>query len=235
MLAQPLLLALAATSVAAFYHEGIYPAAFAAKRDLELVARQTQVPSLVSGTPVTTATACLESLMSLYSSLPTPPPQLVSWEQTASVTDLCSISIPSSLSSAFSSYETEASSWYSDHSSAIDAALSACPQYSSAAASMCSVTTGGAGGGTATTTGGGNMTTTGSGASGTRMATTTGQTTGTTSSAASKSSGGASHSGSGTSGATAAASSTHNAAPRETGFVAGAVAVAGFLGVVAAL
>lgn len=234
MLSQSLLIALAATAATAHYHGAIHPGALAAKRDLHIAARQTQTDD---GSGV--ATACLDGLMSIYSSLPTPPPQLVDWEETASITDPCSITIPASVSAAFSSYESEALSWYTQHSSEIFSALSQCPQYSSVAAggggapAVCTGHAGGAGvgGGSATTTGGGDDTTTSTDAAGKASTTTTPKTTGTASPTGSKSSG----SGSSATSAGAASTKSTNAGPRETGFVAGAVAVAGFLGVVAAL
>ncbi|OIW28661.1 hypothetical protein CONLIGDRAFT_389627 [Coniochaeta ligniaria NRRL 30616] len=212
MLTTPLLLALAAaTAVSANYH----PVALAAKRDL--IARQSSTDETAA------ATSCLSAVLSIYSSLPTPPPEILSWEQTAAFTDPCSISIPASIAPAFSSYESEALSWFTAHSSELFSALSQCPQESSAVGgSTPDICTGGAGGG-----GGAGKTTT-TDAAGNAGTTTKG--TGTTA-AATGSAGTA-----GTSTGAGAAASTHsNAGPRETGFVAGAVAVAGLLGVVAAL
>lgn len=224
MLASPLLLALAAATAvtASSYHQAIHPGALAAKRDL--VARQSSTDDGTSA-----ATSCLSGLMSIYSSLPTPPPEILSWEQTATFDDPCSITVPGSISAAFSSYESEALSWYTAHSSDLDAALSQCPQYSSVAGgsgdSAPPVCTGGSGVG-------------GSGAGATTTTDSAGQVSTTTTAKSSSGTGTSAGAGSGASSTTsagAASTQSKNAGPRETGFVAGAVAVAGFLGVVAAL
>ncbi|KAH8911170.1 hypothetical protein BR93DRAFT_964984 [Coniochaeta sp. PMI_546] len=225
MLTAPILLGLAATTATAFYHEAIHPGALAAKRDL--VARQSSTDSGASA-----ATSCLSGLLSIYSSLPTPPPAIVSWEESATFTDPCSITIPASISAEFSSYESQALSWFTAHSSELYSALSQCPQYSSVAGgagdSAPPVCTAGTGGGSGSGSGSGAGTTTTTDAS-----TTTTKTSGTTSATGSGS--GSSAGSSSTTSAGAASTQSKNAGPRETGFVAGAVAVAGFLGVVAAL
>lgn len=227
MLASPLLLALAAATAvtASSYHQAIHPGALAAKRDL--VARQSSTDDGTSA-----ATSCLSGLMSIYSSLPTPPPEILSWEQTATFDDPCSITVPGSISAAFSSYESEALSWYTAHSSELDAALSQCPQYSSVAGgagdSAPPVCTGGTGSGVGGSGAGATTTTDSAGQAST---TTTAKTSGTTNTGSAGTSSGASS----TTSAGAASTQSKNAGPRETGFVAGAVAVAGFLGVVAAL
>lgn len=229
MLTQPLLLIVAAASVRAFYHDAVHPAHLAAKRDLHIAARQTQTASASNaGASASADVACLSSLASLYSALPTPPPQLESWEMSATITDLCDITVPASIAPAFSSYETEVLSWYSAHSAEVSSALSECPQFSSSPA-MCS-------GSSAVVVVGSSSAMNSGSASATNTAQTTETTsTGTTSSTGSKSSGSASQTGSTTTSASAAASHTQNAGSRETGFVAGVVAVAGLVGVVAVL
>lgn len=253
MFAQSLLLALAAaTAVTANHHAPLHPGHLAAKR--ELSARQTQTDDDTSA-----ATSCLDGLMSIYSTLPTAPPEIVSWEEANTITDPCSISIPASISSAFSAYETAAVSWYSAHSSDLFAALSQCPELSSIAggADTPSVCTGAAGGAAtgspAQTTGGGDDATASTGAAAAQTttdaagnaSTTTTKAAGTTTDAAGKVSTittkaagtttKAAGTGSAASSAGAASTKSTNAGPRETAFVGAAVAAAGFLGVIAAL
>ncbi|KAJ9137768.1 hypothetical protein NKR19_g8101 [Coniochaeta hoffmannii] len=236
MLAHTLLLALAATGATASYHNAIHPGALAAKRDLS--ARQTQTDDDPTATATDTASGddCLDGLMSIYSSLPTPPPEILSWEESATFTDPCSVSVPASLSSAFSSYEDEALSWYTQHSSEIFAALSQCPELSSIAsgaaggdAPVCTAdaTAGPGGAGSGPTTDAEDTTTTTSGGAAATTTTSSQRTTGTGTTS--------SRTGSSTTSSGAAATATGNAGHRETAFLAGAAAVAGFLGVVAAL
>jgi len=79
------------------------------------------------------ATACLPALLSLYSSLPTPAPEIQSLSLT--MTDSanpCAITaaVPSSLTSAFYSYEGELASWVAANDDALSSALSPCPDLS---------------------------------------------------------------------------------------------------------
>ncbi|KAK2066646.1 hypothetical protein P8C59_000442 [Phyllachora maydis] len=108
----------------------LHPAHLANKREVQ--ARETGSMSTSAGAD---ATACLAPLLAAYSSLPTPCPAIVSYEQSHPVTDACSYSIPDSLSSDFSVYETEVKAWYRTHAADISSALSMCPQFSSLAAS----------------------------------------------------------------------------------------------------
>ncbi|KAK3688254.1 infection structure specific protein [Podospora appendiculata] len=153
----------------------------------------------------TSATACLSPLDSAYSSFPTAPPQV----ESLSITD---------------AYTSAVSSWLTAHSSAISSALSQCPQYSSLASAasvlftdVCSSSASGSvtssESPSSTESGGSSMTESNS-------ATATGTTSGGGSSATSSAGG---------------ASATGNAGPRETGYVAAVAAVAGFIGVGAAL
>lgn len=211
MHSKSLLIALAATASAEF---ALHPHHNAVKRGL--AARETA--SATGGSDA----GCLTGLVSLYSSLPTPPPELISYETEHPQTDPCSFSVPDSLTSAFSSYETAVSSWANDHMSDISSALSACP----AASSYSSLTDLGScstGAGKATGTGDINITaaTTQSG----------GDVTGTPGGDNGSNGGNGGNGSSGSGGS----SVSKAAAPRETGFVAGAIAAAGFLGAVAAL
>ncbi|KAK3318154.1 hypothetical protein B0H66DRAFT_226433 [Apodospora peruviana] len=191
----------------------IYPGHLAAKRDLELAARQTDGGD--------SATACLEPLLSAYSSLPTAPPELSS----ISIVDACDVTIPPAVAPVYSSYSSEVVSWFGEHSSAIFSALSQCPMYSSfidqGGIDVCtSVLVGGAGGGStpASTTVDAAPSQTGANGSGAAAPTDAAPTT---------PAGGA--------GAATTTTPVKAFAARETGFVGAAVAAVGFLGVVAAL
>jgi hypothetical protein len=158
-------------------------------------------------------TGCYASLLDAVRTVPTPAAELLDHDY-ENVDDICSYSFPNSLTSAFSSYESAVSSWYSAQSSVIDSALSACPEYSSDwdyVTSFC-------GSATTTTTG------TDTPASNAASATATGNSTTFTS-----------VTGTATRGSATSTFATANAGPRETGFIAGVVAAAGFLGAVAAL
>ncbi|KAB5513086.1 hypothetical protein GE09DRAFT_637596 [Coniochaeta sp. 2T2.1] len=234
MLTPSILLSLGALAslTTAQYHAAIHPG-LVAKRDL--AARQTDTGG-DDDSGLDAATSCISDLMSVYSSLPTPPPEILSWEESNTIADPCSITVPASLSSAFSSYESQALSWFSEHSDALEDALSNCPLYSSlvpgdgdAPVDVCTEGSGGRGGGgqvTTTKEEGDDDNTKITDAVGTTTRT-TGRTTGTGTTST--------PTGSGTGAGQVASTQSGNVGPRETGFVAGAVALAGFLGVVAAL
>ncbi|KND92424.1 hypothetical protein TOPH_02960 [Tolypocladium ophioglossoides CBS 100239] len=195
------LLALAA-SVSAHVN---YMAAMPVERDeLNLLPRQTL------------DSKCLSAAQQIASSLPTPPPAIVSEVTNHPVTDPCHFSVPASLSKEFSSYESELQSFASKNKDLLDA----CTELSQFnTITVCGkVVTNGAGATTATKT-------TSAGAS---AASASG-------SSAGGSSGGSSGSASGSSGSTATGSaagsqstSTKNAGARETGMAMAAVAAAGF-------
>lgn len=199
--------------------QAIHPGHLAVKR--ELVARQTATPTAGAGGDGADA-ECLSALMGLYSTIPTPPPEVLSFAGDAATAtgDLCTLSIPETIKPAYSSYEAEVVSWLKDNEKGISSALDECPQYSAmaesalnSAAGACSTApAGGAGGaGSGSGSGSGNATQTSGSA----------QSTG----------------GSGTTGGNGSPdpSIPPNAGARNTGFLAGAVAVAGFVGAVAAL
>jgi hypothetical protein len=253
MLTNAIVLALAATGVTATYKQAIQLPAQAAKRELHIAARQTQTDD--DSGDIASATACYSSLTSIFSSLPTAPADVLDWESTATITDACSFTFPTSLSSAISSFESEVESWYSKYSADIDSALSQCPKYSSIVGTglgggygdspICTTDDSGGAGGVGGSGSGRTTTTTdddddepattstsstrgAGGAGGAATTTTSSRTTATTSPTSSRS---------GTSATSAAATAkpSGNAGSRKTGFVAGVVAVAGFLGAVAAL
>jgi hypothetical protein len=152
----------------------------------ELIARQTNLPS----------GDCLNAILSLATIAPLPPSDIVSFVETASITDVCAYStrLPASLTGEWNSYESQVSSWYTAHSVEISSALASCPSDYSTSVGPCSTAINLASSGT-----GGSVTTT----------------------AASGSSG--------------QGSPSKNVGPRETGFVAAAIAAAGFLGGIVAL
>ncbi|RKU48849.1 hypothetical protein DL546_007655 [Coniochaeta pulveracea] len=248
MLTQRFLVSLLPVLAAA---DALHPALLAARGGVELLNRQadaTPTGADPSETGSGSAKDCASAILSVVTSVPSPPPEYLSWAATVSVTDPCHFSIPSSLSSAFKSYESEAVSWYSAHSSELSSALSQCPQYSSVASGGAIPTnfcTGGGGGagltssdagtsGTMTTeagteTTGSAETTVAAGSSGAAGTTGGAETTG---ASGSKTSSGAS--GSKTSSASST-SATPNAGHRENGLVGAVVAAVGFVGVVAAL
>lgn len=225
-----LLASLAASAVSA---KQLYPGHNQIKRDL--AARQTENPSAVASA----GQACLTDLASAYASMPTPPPALESWLATVAVTDPCHFTIPASISSAEEEYASSVEDWYSSNSAAIASALSECPAYSAQASAgdsgdftdsftdVCATATGGSGGGSntdATTTADNTK-----GTDGTTTAKTTAKTTAT-------GGGSGTTAGSGTGTTTAGGATATNAGPKDTAAVGvAALAMAGVLGVVAAL
>lgn len=201
----------------------IHPGHLAVKRDV--LARQTDNPSASQGAGGPD-TACLTALVSVYSSIPTPPPELVSYEAAHPPTDPCSYSVDDSIKPVFSSYESQVISWAKQHEGELSSALSKCPQYASLAteANICTTAIGGAGGSggsaSAKTTGSSKTTSAGAGGS---------------SSAAGGKSGSSSSTGATPTGAAGSSSTSKAAAAQETGFVAAVIAAAGFVGAVAAL
>lgn len=216
--------------------ESLHAALLAARGGIELVNRQADATATgadPTGTGLSDAEDCASAVLSVVTSAPTPAPEYISWAATVSVTDPCHFSVPASLSSAFSSYESAAVSWYSAHSSELASALSKCPQYSSVAGGGATptdfCTSGGGGAGLTSADAGttGTMTTeAGAGTTGGAETTAAAGTTG--------AAGTTDASGSMTSSA-ASTSATPNAGHKENGLVGVAVAAAGFLGVIAAL
>ncbi|CAK7566081.1 MAG: hypothetical protein SEPTF4163_004015 [Sporothrix epigloea] len=203
----------------------------------DIAARQTAMSTAdgADSTAYPSGFGCLTDLASVYDTMPTEPAALDSYIETASITDPCGFSLPSSISSIAKSYGSELEKWYETNSAAIASALSECPTYSSLASAsdlgdsysgtfsdQCTTVTsagnGGGGGGAATTTTGGKTTkSTGTGA--------TAKTTGTTATT-----------GTGTATAGGSTTTSANAGSRETGMVGiAALAMVGVLGVVAAL
>jgi hypothetical protein len=174
--------------------------------------------------------------MSIYSAMPTPPPEFNDFVATA---DPCETSLPPVLSS----YEAAISSWFSENEAAWSSAIAECPEYASAAdsADIGSCTDSADGGsetGTGTSdaddseeTGGSNS---GSG-SGSNSGSGSGSSSGSGSGSSSGNSNGNSN-GNGNSNSNGNGNGTKkNAAHRETGLIGTSLAAAAFLVVVAAL
>jgi hypothetical protein len=106
--------------------------------------------SVVSSASAASTDACssvLAGLASLVTGLPVPTGALSSYLATAAttLTNPCSLSIPSSVASDFSVYETSVISFYNAHSSQLSSALSACPSLTSLVQNpVCSTSAGGA-------------------------------------------------------------------------------------------
>ena len=89
--------------------------------------------------------SCTKALLSVLRSLPTPPAELASAVlggqggvgAGGGHRDPCaSLTVPSTLSSEYSSYSTELSSWYEGHSQSVSSALSECPDLSEVASRL---------------------------------------------------------------------------------------------------
>ncbi|KAL2201928.1 hypothetical protein CC79DRAFT_1326726 [Sarocladium strictum] len=127
--------ALALTSVTAFIGSACAVVDIAhpiLQRDVNaLLPRATGVTDAVSS-------KCQSALSEILSSVPTPPPQLVSAEtkEASSMTNPCSYQPPSSISKEYSSYTSEVLSWYSKHSKEVDAAFKVCTELKSLATGL---------------------------------------------------------------------------------------------------
>jgi hypothetical protein len=103
----PILLAGAALVATATATGLVAPGHIAHMRRIE--ARQTATAAMSAGASVP---PCVTALISAYSSFPTIPAEIESYASANPMTDPCSYSIPTSLSSAVMSYETQVLSWY---------------------------------------------------------------------------------------------------------------------------
>jgi hypothetical protein len=211
-----------ATAVAA---NGLAPA-HAALHKRAVLARQTAstVPSATVGGDIA---ACATAAAALLTSLPTPPADLASALATVTITDVCSYSIPASLSAPLSSYESSLVSWASAHDAELSSAVSLCPDLSSAFQSIDDLTEG-----CATQTSGGSVSPTGTGSVTTTPTATGGAGGSGGSGTTGGGSGGSGTTGGGSGGASTTRSSSAGGA-RETAFVGAAMAAAGFLAVAA--
>jgi hypothetical protein len=109
---QTILLALAGTAAA-----NLVPLpADAVKHAIK--ARQTDLDS---------ANACMDAMNSFLTEMPTAGPDFVDWAASQTETDACKVTVPASLSSVLSSYQSAASSFWAANSAAFNKAVSACP------------------------------------------------------------------------------------------------------------
>ncbi|XXG95021.1 hypothetical protein Hte_001281 [Hypoxylon texense] len=148
------LLGLASTALATFS-----PQALRSLRDLRREHVVVEVRQVAARAPQATAdaTACASSALVLLTDVPVPSGDLLSYLASVTATDACEISrdVPQSLSSAYSSYDQEASSWLSAHSGEIQQFASSCQDdaevatvnslvsaFASNTAAACSVSTG---------------------------------------------------------------------------------------------
>ncbi|KAI2620733.1 hypothetical protein GGS26DRAFT_307000 [Hypomontagnella submonticulosa] len=175
------------------------------ERDIIIEGRQ-KLP----GIPDEQCQKAVASAQSIYTSLPTPPPALLSMSLPS---DPCATSIAFSgdaaAASKFSSYTSKVMDWYTSHSAQLQSALAPCSSLASFVAQEIPVCTSSVS----------SSFTTGSGAT----PTSTGSSSVSPSSAT-------------TGAAGSSSTAAPNAAPRETGFIgAAAVAAMGFVGAIAAL
>lgn len=196
------------------------------KREM-LQPRQTATEGGVGGI----STECQTALLDIYSSLPSPPAEILSDAVQNPQTDPCSFSTPASLSKQYASYSSEVVSWYSENQKEIGSVLSECPVLSQYA-TMVPVCETGAGSPKATDASDATMTDAMSSAMETGAAASVSKAV---SSAMSKAASSAASAASGSAAGTspAAATQTGNSGHRETGMAIVAMAVAGL--VVAAL
>ena len=113
-----------AVASAAIVSADIFPAHQNFKRVIE--ARQTAGGDIAS---------CIQPLVSIASTIPTPPPEIKDLPPPA---DPCDVTVPPSVAPAYSSYSSEFVSWFGLHSSEIYSALSACPEITSLAGAQIS-------------------------------------------------------------------------------------------------
>lgn len=93
-------------------------------------------------TDVDSARACMSAIDAFVTDMPTPAAAFGDWAaDQADETDACKVSLPNSLTSAFSSYSRAASSWWAANSNAWTSALSDCPELATMTGNMGSVPT----------------------------------------------------------------------------------------------
>lgn len=215
--------------------QGPVPIPHAVKRAMDLAPRQTDDPSTTTDLdsfPTESidpgCSSAYDALYSLATGVPTAAPAITSFVETdlMTVTDVCSVSVPSSLSSDWASYTDALLSWYSSNMPVISSAFAECTSLGDTSTDL-----GEAG---ICTSDVAAVTASGSGsASGSATATTTSSSDNESTTLSSSTSSGASKTTSSSSSTDTGAAATGGAAMREVGVV-GAV-VAGVLGAVVAL
>ncbi|KAK4465881.1 hypothetical protein QBC42DRAFT_343610 [Cladorrhinum samala] len=154
-----------AAATAASASQGLVPGHLAARRALD--ARQTSG----SDTDPAQASACAYTLTKVLAAVPTPAQELVYAFLDSGEYNICSMSIPNNLTSAFSTWSVSLESWYSSASTKLMSSAKVCPEYEGAlgeyAENMCTTagSKGGNGSGEKSTTVSVPAKTTGSGSS----------------------------------------------------------------------
>ncbi|KAL7629669.1 hypothetical protein AAE478_001192 [Parahypoxylon ruwenzoriense] len=129
------LLGLASTAAAALSPDAIRNLHNLRAEKVVVEVRQAQTSSAATISGVADGLECTASILSLVTGAPQPPDDLLSFYATAATTidpsdtsAMCAMtsSMPQSLASVFSSYENAGSSWFSEHSSEIQAIISKC-------------------------------------------------------------------------------------------------------------
>jgi hypothetical protein len=118
-------------------------------------ASSTSATATASTNSTNACSSVLQGLATLITGLPIPTGDLSTYLATAAttLTDPCHLSVPSSIASAFSAYESSVVSFYSAHISQLNSALAACPSLTSLVANpVCSTSTAGVATPTATAT-----------------------------------------------------------------------------------
>lgn len=223
MLSQTLLVALAGVASANM----VVPSPHVVKRAIE--ARQTDEAGM---------SACLSAMAALITDMPTAAPAVTDFFVTATG-DPCSLSVPPSLKSAYSSYESAVHSWYTAHSVQWSSALAQCPDSdaftSDLSGSSCTADSGNSGsnGG-----GSGSKTTDSSDSQETGSGSGSGSKTSSGAGSAAATGGSGNGNGSGNNNnnnGNGNGNAGKNAGHRDTGLAGAAVAIAGVLGAVALL
>jgi len=111
----------------------VAPAQIVARHELQ--ARQTDISDWIDEIPglddLDGAAECVKAMVSIATSMPTPPPELYSWAATQTEENPCKITYPPKVEEAFEDYASSMTSWWSAHSKEYSAALSKCPDVSS--------------------------------------------------------------------------------------------------------
>lgn len=226
MLSQTLLLTLAGAATASV---NLAPVHREAVRR-EILARQTDEAG---------ASACLDAMMSIATELPPPPAEYGNFIVTQTETDPCSITLPSTLEASMSSYVSVVSSWFSASSDHWSSAMSQCPDLATLTDDIDLPECTGKTDSGNTGSGGSSMTTDSPGSQETGSSSDSDSDSGSSSTGITKGNGPTATTGNGNSNGTITGGNSGptetGAGHRETAFTGAAIAIAGFLGVVALL
>jgi len=224
MLSQTLLVALAGVASANM----VVPSPHVVKRAIE--ARQTDEAGM---------SACLSAMAALITDMPTAAPAVTDFFVTATG-DPCSLSVPPSLKSAYSSYESAVHSWYTAHSVQWSSALAQCPDSDAFTSDLSGSSCTAADSGNSGSNGGGSGSKTTDSSDSQETGSGSGSGSKTSSGAGSAAATGGSGNGNGSgnnnnNNGNGNGNAGKNAGHRDTGLAGAAVAIAGVLGAVALL